>query len=603
MDQIPTIFFCTLLTCRPTFQPPWSSRSYVTQVTLSRLAQRQVVRIAEHVAGGKRLPAEVLQQVVEKTDGVPLFVEEMTKAVLESGVLQEVRGHYEMTGAVSAFAIPATLQDSLMARLDRLVIAKAVAQYAAVIGRHFSYALLCAVSQLDEPTLHRELGRLVDAELLYQRGLPPQATYLFKHALIRDIAYESLLRSTRQGYHQRVATVLKEQFPETAATQPELLAHHCTEAGLNAQAVRYWYQAGQHAIQRSAHAEAIAHLTQGLAVLKTLPHTSDRARQELTFQTSLGTALMAVRGYAAKEVEHVYLRARELSREVDDTAERVRALMGLYAVFFVRANHEAVDELTGELLHLAQAVQDTLVLIQTYATEGESLLYRGNLALARTRLEHALSLYRPQRYAPSAYFFGHHPVVHNLSLLAKVLWFLGYPERAVQHCDQALTFAQGLSHPFSLAFALSLKVHLHQLLRETTIVQEHAETLVTVSTENGFPFRAAMGSMLLGRAMVERGEGEAGIARMEEGIAAFQTTGAKLESALWLALLAEAYGKIGQVEEGLIVLADALLAAKNTGEHFYDAELQRLKGEFLLQRSSDNQREAETWFQRAMTIA
>jgi class 3 adenylate cyclase len=231
MDQIPTVSFCALLTCRPTFQPPWSSRSYLTQVTLSRLAPPQVGRMAEHVAGGKRLPAEVLRQVVEKTDGVPLFVEEMTKAVLESGALQDINGHYELTGAVSAFAIPATLHDSLMARLDRLVTAKAVAQYAAVLGRHFSYVVLQAVSQLDEPTLQRELGRLVDAELLYQRGLPPQATYLFKHALIRDIAYESLLRSTRQGYHQRVAMVLEAQFPETVATQPELLAHHYTEAG------------------------------------------------------------------------------------------------------------------------------------------------------------------------------------------------------------------------------------------------------------------------------------------------------------------------------------------------------------------------------------
>jgi hypothetical protein len=216
LDQIPTVSLCALLTCRPTFQPPWSSRSYVTQVTLSRLAQPQLGRMAEHVAGGKRLPAEVLRQIVEKTDGVPLFVEEMTKAVLESGILQDVHGHYELTGSVSAFAIPATLHDSLMARLDRLVTAKAVAQYAAVIGRQCSYALLHAVSQVDEPTLQRELGRLVAAELLYQRGLPPQATYLFKHALIRDIAYESLLRSTRQGYHQRVATVLEAQFPEIA---------------------------------------------------------------------------------------------------------------------------------------------------------------------------------------------------------------------------------------------------------------------------------------------------------------------------------------------------------------------------------------------------
>jgi predicted ATPase len=603
MDQIPTVSFGALLTCRPTFQPSWSSRSYLTQVTLSRLAPPQVGQMAEHVAGGKRVPAEVLRQVVEKTDGVPLFVEEMTKAVLESGILQDVNGQYEMTGSVSALAIPATLHDSLMARLDRLVTAKAVAQYAAVIGRHFSYALLHAVSQVDELTLQRELGRLVDAELLYQRGLPPQATYLFKHALIRDIAYESLLRSTRQGYHQRVAQVLEAQFPETAATQPELLAQHCTEAGLTAQAVRYWHQAGQHAIQRSAHAEAITHLTQGLTVLTTLPHTPERARQELAFQTSLGPALMAVRGYASEEVEHVYLRARELSQEVDDTAERVRALMGLYVLFFVRANHEAVHALTGQLLQLGQTIQDPLVLIQTHAHEGESLLFQGKYALARTHLEHAKSLYRPQQYAPSAYFFGHHPVVQNLSILALVLWVLGYPERAVQQCDQALAFAQGLSHPFSLAFALSVKAQVHQLRREANIVQEQAETLITISTEHGFPFRAAHGSMLLGWAMVERSEGQAEIARIEEGIAVFQTTGAKLQSAWWLGLRAAAYGKLGQVEEGLTVLVEALRAVNDTGEHFYEAELQRLKGTFLLQLSLDNQREAETCFQHAMTIA
>jgi class 3 adenylate cyclase len=258
MDQIPTVSLCAVLTCRPTFQPSWSPRSYLTQVMLNRLSRLQSERMAEHVAGGKRLPADVLRQVVEKTDGVPLFVEEMTKAILESGYLKETDAHYEVTGTLPALAIPATLQDSLMARLDRLVTAKAVAQYAAVLGRHFSYALLHAVSQLEEPTLQRELGRLVDAELLYQRGLPPQATYLFKHALIRDIAYESLLRSTRQGYHQRVATVLETQFPETAASQPELLAQHYMEAGLNAQAVRYWYQAGQHAMTIAQNQQAKA---------------------------------------------------------------------------------------------------------------------------------------------------------------------------------------------------------------------------------------------------------------------------------------------------------------------------------------------------------
>jgi predicted ATPase len=323
----------------------------------------------------------------------------------------------------------------------------------------------------------------------------------------------------------------------------------------------------------------------------------------------MGLVVIGAMGGAGRQeqlalgVEHVYLRARALSQEVDDTAEQVRALLGLHAVFFVRANHEAVTALTGEILPLAQALQDPLALIQTYATEGESLFYRGKLTLARARLEHAMSLYRPQRCAPSAYFYGHDPVVQNLAELGDLLWFLGYPDRAVQLCDQALTFAQGLSHPFSLAFALSLKVLPHQRRGETNIVQELAETLLTVSAEHGFPFRAAIGNMLLGWAMVERGEGQVGIARIEEGIAAFQTTGAKLRSASWLALLAAAYGKLGRVEEGLAVLAEALLAAKNTGEYFYNAELQRLKGAFLLQLSSDNQHEAEACFQHAMAIA
>jgi tetratricopeptide (TPR) repeat protein len=238
----------------------------------------------------------------------------------------------------------------------------------------------------------------------------------------------------------------------------------------------------------------------------------------------------------------------------------VRALLGLHAVFFVQANHEAVHALTGEILHLEQAIQDPLAPIQTYATEGESLLFQGKYAHARTHLEHGMSLYRPQRYAPSAYFYGHDPVVQNLSILALVLWVLGYPERAVQQCEEGLTFAQGLSHPFSLAFALSIKAQLHQLRREANIVREHAETLLTVSTENGFPVRAAFGSMLLGWVMAERGEAKAGITQIEEGIAAYKTTGGKLLNAWWLGLRAEAYGKIGQVEEGLTVLVEALRA-------------------------------------------
>ena len=263
IDQAPTLRLFVVLTCRPTFRHPWGLRTHLTPLMLNRLARDQVAQMVARVAGGKRLPSEVVHHIVTQTDGVPLFIEELTKAILESGLLRETDGHYELTGPLSAVAIPTTLQDSLMARLDRLGTAKGIAQWGATLGRQFSYALLQAVSQREEVTLQRELGRLVEAELLYQRGVVPQATYLFKHALIQEAAYQSLLRSTRQYYHQRAARVLTEQFPETAETHPELIAHHYTEAACNEQAVPYWQRAGQRAIERSAHVEAVAHLTQG----------------------------------------------------------------------------------------------------------------------------------------------------------------------------------------------------------------------------------------------------------------------------------------------------------------------------------------------------
>jgi predicted ATPase len=329
VEQVPTTAIVTLLTCRPHFQPSWHHRSYMTEITLNHLSHTQVAQIVTGITDGQPFPAAVLQQIVEKTDGVPLFVEEITKAILESGVLHAVDGHYELTGSLHTLAIPMTLQDSLMARLDRLVTAKAVAQYAAVIGRQFSYELLQVVSQVDAAMLQHELGRLVEAEIVFQRGIPPQATYSFKHALIQDAAYQSLLRSTRQQYHQRIAQVLEARFPERCETQPELLAHHCTAAGLTEQAINYWRRAGQRAMQHSAHPEAVQHLTTGLELLTTLPETSTRAQQELTLQIALGPMLMATKGFAAPEVEQAYARARVLCQQVGETPQLFPTLRGL----------------------------------------------------------------------------------------------------------------------------------------------------------------------------------------------------------------------------------------------------------------------------------
>ena len=354
LDQTPTAALLVLLTCRPHFQPAWHHRSYLTEMTVHRLARHQIEQMTTHVAGGKTLPPAVMHQLVERTDGVPLFIEEMTKAMLESGHLQAVDEHYALTGAFATFAIPATLQDSLMARLDHLGTAKAVAQYAAVIGRQYSYAWLHACAPLDAATLQRELRRLVEAELVYQRGVPPQATYTFKHALIQDTAYASLLKSTRQQYHQRIAQVLEAQFPETAEAQPELLAQHYTEAGLTEQAVPYWQQAGQRAIERSAYVEAIAHLRQGLALLQTLPETPERTQREVDMHIALGASLNATKGTGLLRWDRPTRRARQLCQHLDDLHQLFPVLRGLWQYYHVRAEFQTAHALGEQLLTLAQ---------------------------------------------------------------------------------------------------------------------------------------------------------------------------------------------------------------------------------------------------------
>jgi predicted ATPase len=542
----------------------------------------------------------VLQQIIAKTDGVPLFVEELTKAILESGRLTAVAGHYALTGSFSTCAIPATLQDSLMARLDRLVTAKAVAQYAAVIGRQFPYALLQAVAPLEEALLQQKLGRLVEAEIVYQRGVPPQATYTFKHALIQDAAYQSLLKSTRHQYHQRIAQVLEERFPDMAQTQPELLAHHYTEAGLGGQAMGYWQRAGERALQGSANVEAVSHLTKGLEVLKTLPETPERAQQELDVQITLGSALMHTKGQATPEVEHAYTRARELCRQVGETPQLFSVLWGLRRFYFARAELQTARELAEQLLRLTQRLHTPAFRVWAHQTLGSTLFFLGELAPARAHLEQGMVHYDPQQRS-HAFRYGQDAGVACLSLMARALWLLGYPDQALQRSHEALALAQELSHPASLAFAQDFAAMVYQLRREGQAAQKQAEAVMAHATGQGFPFRFAQGMMLYGWALAQQGQGEVGIAQICQGLVTHRATGAELARPYYLALLAEAYGARGQPEEGLRVLAEALAAVEKTEERFYEAELYRLRGELLQAAGSGD--EAEVWLQRALDVA
>jgi predicted ATPase len=600
IEQIPTTSMLTLLTCRPHFQPAWHHRSYLTEITVNRLSHTQVAHIVTRMTEGKTLPHEVLTQIVEKTDGVPLFVEEITKSLLESGQLTVVEDHYALTGALSALTIPATLHDSLMARLDRLVTAKAVAQYASVIGRQFSYALLQHVSQLDEATLQRELGRLVEAELLYQHGIPPQSTYVFKHALIQDAAYQSLLRSSRQQCHQRIAQVLEEQFPEMVEAQPELLAHHYTEAGLVEQAVGYWQKAGQSAVQRSAHVEAIAHLRQGLALLQTLSETPDRVQREVDMLIALGASLLAVTGYAASEVGETYTYARQLCQSLDNPHQLFPVLRGLWHHYNVRGEYLTARELGEQLLTLAQHTQDSAMLVAAHRAVGQMLFYAGAGAVAdaHTHFAQGIALYDPQQL-----LYGEDAGVACRSFAARTLWFLGYPDQGLAQNQQAVTLAQQRAHPLSLNFALRFAAMFHQCRREVRVAQERAEASIRLATEQGFPYWIAFGTILRGWALTHQGQAQAGVAQILQGVTAWRATGAEIQLPHFLAFLAEAQGMMGQPAEGLRALAEALTVADKTGERWYEAELHRLKGTLLLQQSADNQAEAASAFQQAITIA
>jgi class 3 adenylate cyclase/predicted ATPase len=604
VDQGPTARILTLSTCRPDFRPPWTGRSHLTRMTLARLPQHQATELTHQVAHGKALPAEVVAQIVAKTDGVPLFVEELTKTVLESGLLREQTDHYALTGPLPPLAIPVTLHDSLLARLDRLGTAKGLAQLGATLGREFSYELLQAVAPWDEATVRRGLQQLVEAELLYQRGLPPLATYVFKHALVQDAAYQSLLKRTRQQYHQHIAQVLEGQFPHVVETQPELLAYHYTEAGLNEQAIGYWQRAGERALQRSASPEAVQHLTRGLQLLTMLPETPARDHQELDLQVARGPALIATKGYAEPDVERAYVRARELCQQLRDTPQLFPVLAGLWVFYVVRGDYQAMHEMAQQLLCLAQRTQDPAHLVRSHIASGFVCLLRGELQAAQTALGQSLAAYDPQQHRSVGFLYQHDPRVQCLTYVAWTLWLLGYADQALRRLREALTCAQELSHAHTLVLARWTAAFLHQLRREAQAVHESADALRALAVEHGFALWRGVGTVFRGWALGMQGQGEDGITQIRQGMADFLATGTKgVVGVYHLALLAETYGHAGQAEAGLIVLAEALTLVDKIGQRYYEAELHRLKGVLLLAQSTEHHWEAETCFQQALAIA
>ena len=610
LDQVPIARMLSVLVYRPEFTPPWVNRSHMTQFTLSRLGQPDVVAIVARVTDGKPLPDQIMQDIAAKTDGVPLFVEELTKTVLESGMVQPVDDHYELTEPLSALAIPVTLHDSLMARLDRLPLAKGVAQLGATVGREFSYTLLSATDLVVEESLQQGLQQLVEAELIYQRGYPPDAQYTFKHALIQDTAYQSLLKSVRQHYHQQLAEVIAQQFADRVSTQPELLAHHYTEAHLIEQALPYWLQAGQQATRWFANTEAIQYLNTGFALLQPLPDSPERARHELSFHLALSTPLVATIGFSSPELGQNMERAYALCQQVGEPKELFDVLMGLW-VFHTggqQSNLQTGLEVAEQMLRVAQDQDDATFIQIVHFAVANVLFYMGDLAATQVHLMQGLA---PATAGRSGFMeqFGADQEMGLVSYTALTLWLQGFPEQALERSTEAVTRAQMLGHPFNLALGRVLAAQFYALRREAQPTQLHADVAVTLANEHGFPMYAAWSAIYQGWVVGEQRDPEEGIAMLREGLSLYQDPGQTSWVPFYLGLLAQLYGQAGRAEEGLSLLAEARELSMQRGELWSEAELYRLTGELVLndeRRMMNDERktqEAETYFHKAIEIA
>ncbi len=577
IDDVPALM---VITSRPEYLPPWTNLPNLTTITLNRLSRAQCAEIARDI-GRDRLTDNMIAQIVARTDGVPLFVEELAKSLLDSDEDQA--------------EIPASLQALLTARLDRLGSAGKLAPLAATLGRSFHYRLIRAACTLDNRELDATLTAMTEAGLLFLRGTPPQATYTFKHALIQDAAYKTLLRSKRQQYHRNVAEVLQRDFREQAATEPELVARHLSLAGLTEKAVAFWLLAGQRAGERSAHVEAIANLRNGLRELELLPKSSLRDEREFDLRIALGASLLAVKGWSAPDVEENYELAQELSASTGDIRKLFTALRGLFNVFLLKGQIGNACRLADRLLSIAQQQGDKALLLEGYRTVGMCGFFVGDFVAAHENLQRANAIYDRSLHHAHAFVYGTDPAVVGLSVGGWVEWFLGNPEAARNSADAAVRLAEEVKHPFSLAYARSLAASVYQVCRLPDVAREHAEAAIIIAEEHDYPYWRGWATVMQGWALAALGEPDRGIDFLRRGLDIYESTGARQIRPYILTLLAEMYGWAGAPREGIDVLVEALDAGSRSDVCFYEAEAARIQGELLRQsRAGDGQTQFET---------
>jgi predicted ATPase len=593
-----------LVTFRPEFEAPWKGLPDVADIALGRLERSQAESLISQVTGGRKLPPEVLAQIVAKTDGVPLFVEELTKNVLESGLLIEEADHYRLDGRLPPLAIPSTLKDSLMARLDRLAAVKEIAQVGAAIGREFSYPLLQAVVGRDEATLRASLAQLEESELVLRAGDPPAARYTFKHALVQDTAYESLLKSRRQILHQHIAEALRDKFPDVVEAEPELIAEHYTRAGLTEPAIVHWGKAGDLALRRSAFKEAIAHLGKAIEMTESVgAGEKEKADGKLKLQVSFGNALISARGYGAPETTAAFLRARESSAAGKDAPERFSVNYGVWVGSYLRG------ELPDMRAHAATFLTD--VGSQTDRPEagvaervaGITHLAAGEYVEARFHLERALSLFNPERDSDQAFRFGHDSGLGAMVYLAHALWVLGEVDRACRLMEAARARMAKLTHVGSIAYG-----HFHAAVFELMRGDFASAAVDGVATEHlarehDLNLWRALGVFLKGWAAWRQGERDVGMAEMRRGSDLLDAQKAVIFDGMLKIALAQSEAESGDLARALATLDIAIASSERTGQRTHAAELHRVRGDILLAQNLADPAPAEAAFLTAIAIA
>jgi class 3 adenylate cyclase/predicted ATPase len=598
-----------IVTFRPEFEPPWIGRPHVTALTINRLAQRNIAAMIDHIAGNKLLAADIRQDIIERTDGIPLFVEEMTKAVLEAGS----EGEAELTAAAvpsSAAPVPASLHASLMARLDRLGPAKRVAQVGAAIGREFSHALLTAVIGRPEPEVDSALDRIVQSGLLFRQGVPPDATYLFKHALVQDSAYGTLLREARRSLHARIAEVFENVFPEIAASRPELIARHCAEAGLIEKSARLWGLAGQRSLDRSALVEAVDQFTFALEQIAKLPATPALRREEIKLQLALIQPLHHTKGYTARETIDAVERARmliersqDLGDPLADPLQLFSVLYGSFAANYVAFKGDVVLGLAQQFLSLAESQAMTGPIMIGHRLVGTILNSLGNFTAALKHLDRAVTLYDPLEHRPLAARFSQDGRVAALVFRSQVLWALGRPEAAIADGLQGIKYARELGGAPTLMYALSVAALVPVHCRKFALANSLLDELLALADEKDARFWKAQGTVLKGLVLAQTGEARAAVGTIESGIAAYRAIGSTVSLPRYLCGLASAYAETGNIDEARRCITEAVKAMETTKERQWEAEVCRVAGEIALRLPQSDLDAARAHFECALKVA